>query len=146
MIENVNSLSSNTTNQMNISSSSQTNETQNSSQSQQDETKSLSNTISPAYSVEISKEGADLNSQSSVSASNAAQPSSTNKSSTTTSASSSSSSTENLSQYTDFQLQQMLNAGKISQSEYNTEITKRQARETAASNNAKSASDVSKSV
>ncbi|MEN6412495.1 MAG: hypothetical protein ABFC84_07000 [Veillonellales bacterium] len=101
--------------------------------------------ISKAYSVEISLTGAQLSSLNSSSTSIATKASSDN------SDSSDSSSTESLSQYSDSQLQQMVSNGKISQSDYNTEIAKRKAEKetTAAStaaNHTVDNSEVSKSA
>ena len=110
-------------------------------------------TVSPAYSVEISEEGAQMNSLSASAANeppagkpsgNSAEVSSsaTSKTNSVTQTSNSSTSavtensdsseddsdTSNLTQYSDYQLQQMLNDGKITQSEYNAEIVKREAK------------------
>jgi hypothetical protein len=111
--------------------------------------------ISPAYSVEISEEGTQLNSlnasktgeepptgnPSASSPDNAT--SSVNDASQTSGSSASSapassvesateddsaSDTTSLSQYNDSQLKSMLNKGKITQTEYNAEIAKREAK------------------
>lgn len=110
------------------------------------------NSVSPAYSVEISDEGSQLNSLSasttgneaptgkpsasspdnaSSSVNDASQISGSSASSVSTSSAESATdddsaaSTTNLSQYTDYQLKNMLNEGTLTQSEYNTEIAKR---------------------
>ncbi len=80
--------------------------------------------FSPAYTVEISEEGAQLSSQAAA-ASDAASSGAAAGAATTTE---SESDTANLSIYSDYQLQQMLGAGKITQSEYNAEIAKRAAK------------------
>ena len=128
--------------------------------------------VSPAYSVEISQEGSRLNSatisaqaeenstsetQNSASATNGTTAASSSSSKTDSASSSTtatsnedsdSSSTSDLSQYSEAQLQQMLNKGEISQSEYNAEISKRQAKETAnkAAGETDKASDVTELV
>ena len=111
--------------------------------------------ISPAYSVEISEEGTQLNSLNSSktdkepptgkpsasspdkatsSVNDASQTSGSAASSAPTSSvesaieDDSASTTTNLSQYSDSQLESMLNKGKITQSDYNTEIAKREAK------------------
>ncbi|MDU2064577.1 MAG: hypothetical protein E6713_07000 [Sporomusaceae bacterium] len=105
--------------------------------------------ISPAYSVEISQEGAQLsadssnvvqttairqsNSDTKVASSNATEakaappakpPTQMAKSSDDSSSTTATSS--DLSQYSEAQLEQLLSQGKISASDYNTEIAKRQ--------------------
>lgn len=110
--------------------------------------------ISPAYSVEISKEGSQMNALNASGSGNESptgKPSASSSGSATspvnsalTSGSSASgeatssvesaadddsaSAITNLSQYTDYQLENMLNKGQITQSEYNTEIAKREAK------------------
>lgn len=121
--------------------------------------------ISPAYSIDISEEGSQLNALNASKAGNespiakpsASSPhnatSSVNDASQTSGSSASGASTNsiesatdddsasdttNLSQYTDYQLNNMLNKGKITQSEYNTEIAKREAKKQAETANATS--------
>lgn len=109
-------------------------------------------TLSPAYSVEISQEGArlsSLNSSRSSSATAAANNVSGSASAlnqpaasaaTTESAASddsSASTTTNLSQYSESELKQLLNSSKITQGEYTVEMAKRtqETQETKASTN-----------
>ena len=122
------------------------------------------NSISPAYSIEISEEGTQLNSlnasktgkepptgkpasspdnatssvkdasQTSVSSASSAPTSSVESATEDDSASD----TTNLSQYNDSQLKSMLNKGKITQSEYNAEIANREAKKQAETANATS--------
>ncbi|WP_094606100.1 hypothetical protein SPSIL_007700 [Sporomusa silvacetica DSM 10669] len=125
--------------------------TSSSLQAQQTEV-SAQPSISPAYSVEISQEGALLNSLNSSTASSnsdtaiataslgdaaktssTAAPSGDASSATTSSVPASSDSSDddstasdNLSQYSTSQLKEMLSNGEITQSEYSAEITKRE--------------------
>lgn len=126
---------------------------------------SVGSSISPAYSVEISEEGTQQNllnasktgnepstgnpsassSDNAISSVNdASQTSGSSASSTPTSSvesateDDSTSDTTNLSQYNDSQLRSMLNKGKITQSEYNAEIAKREAKKQAETANATS--------
>lgn len=97
-------------------------------------------TLSPAYSVEISQEGARLSSLNASSSSSdtaatnnvsgsAATLNQPAASATTTrsaaSDDSSASGTTNLSQYSESELKQLLNSGKITQGEYTAEMSKR---------------------
>jgi len=111
--------------------------------------------ISPAYSVEISEEGTQLNSlnasktdkepptgkpsasspdKAALSVNDASQTSGSSASSAPTSSvesateDDSAANTTNLSRYSASQLESMLNKGKITQSDYNTEIAKREAK------------------
>ncbi len=92
--------------------------------------------LAPAYEVEISEEGAALSAAATVSAagrSAAAGSSGATDTNTTTAASyqtantanTSASNTNNLSIYSDYQLQKLLSNGDISRNEYNDEIAKR---------------------
>lgn len=114
--------------------------TQNSTKSQGAETTSNEADSSAAYSVEISQAGAKLNALESSATSDTdptkpsakppskpASPPSTSSSATDTT--DSSSSTADLSQYSDSQLQEMVSNGKLSASDYNTEVAKRKSSE-----------------
>ena len=96
--------------------------------------------LSPAYSVEISPEGlrlstmkADASAGQATGRDGAAPPPSGEKppagtaKSTSAAEDSSASSSDNLSQYSDAQLKELVSNGKISQSEYNAEMSKREA-------------------
>ena len=127
------------------------------------------NSISPAYTVEISEEGTQLNSlnasktgkEPSTGNPSASSPgnatSSVNDASQTSGSAASiaptssvesaaeydsASDTTNLSQYNDSQLKNMLNKGKLTQSEYNTEIAKREAKKQPETANAASTANV----
>lgn len=110
----------------------------------------VGNSIYPAYSVEISEKGTQLNSlyasetgkepptgklsasspdNTTSSVDDASQTSgATTSSDKSTTVDVSASDTTNLSQYNDSQLKSMLNKGTITQSEYNAEIAKREAK------------------
>jgi hypothetical protein len=101
------------------------------------------NGLAPAYTVEISKEGAALSAAATASAAgSSAAPESTSATDQTTAAAATSqtantaatasettsgTNTSDLSAYTDSQLQQLLSNGKISRTEYDSEIAKREA-------------------
>ena len=104
--------------------------------------------ISPAYSVEISQEGSRLSSTMKSGSSDgqtsgregaapppggkpptgAAPGKNAAKSASASNEDSSDSSSENLSQYSDAQLKEMVSNGKISQSDYSAEMSKREAK------------------
>lgn len=99
---------------------------------------------SPAYAVEISKEGSQLNAnaqgtgQTDSQQPKGAPPAGGQKPAGTTAGTTGStqsdtedseSDTSNLSQYSDYQLQQMVNDGKISQSQYLAEVARREAKQ-----------------
>lgn len=148
------SLASTVASDIEQNSSSSVKTSQVSSQPQQAETSSQQTDSSTAYSVEISQAGADALKSSALPDKGSSKPSTSAPTSTPTtvsSDSSDSSSTGSLSQYSDSQLQQMISDGKISQSEYNTEIASRKAKEEiakngASTNNLMGNTDVSKSA
>jgi hypothetical protein len=102
-------------------------------------TSDAENNISPAYSVEISEEGAQLSAAASTNAETGAPtdkpvppagkpanpPAGSPKTTSTTKSDSSDSSTTDLSQYSESQLKEMLTKGKITQDQYAAEMASR---------------------
>ena len=111
---------------------------QNSTQAQTTETSANETDSFAAYSVEISQAGLNALESSATSDTDSTKPSSKpaskpasapSTSNTATDTTDSSSSTADLSQYSDSQLQEMVSNGKISASDYNTEVAKRKSSE-----------------
>jgi hypothetical protein len=99
------------------------------------------NGLAPAYTVEISQEGAALSAAATASTAGGSAAAESTKatdqttpaaatSRTANTATTSETNTSDLSTYTDSQLQQLLNDGKISRTEYDSELAKREAKQT----------------